>query len=58
MARVLVGFRDRDTWVPYAAGDEYRGSPERVAELAAAGYVEAQRKPAPRRAARKPAPKE
>jgi hypothetical protein len=48
MAKVIKPFRDRITWVAYDAGDEYDGTPERIAELAAAGIVEAP-KPKPAR---------
>lgn len=40
MARVLIPFRDRFTWVAYRMGDEYDGTPERIRELVSAGYVQ------------------
>lgn len=59
MAKVLVEFRDRETWRPWTAGDEFDGTPERVAELAAGGYVEGDKsKPARKRTTRKAATKE
>ena len=48
MAKVIKPFRDRETWAVFEAGDEYDGTPERIAELAAAGIVEAT-KPKPAR---------
>lgn len=57
MAKVIRQFRDRATWKTYNEGDEYVG--DRVAELAALGYVESALKPEPkRRATRKTAAKE
>ena len=40
MARVLIPFRDRITWVAYRAGDEYVGTPERVRTLSEGGFVQ------------------
>ena len=40
MARVLVPFRDRETWVAYRPGDDYAGTPERLRELERAGIVQ------------------
>lgn len=40
MAKVLIGFRDRETWKPYAVGDEWEGSQERLEALSKAGYVQ------------------
>lgn len=59
MAKVLVEFRDRETWRLWTAGDEFDGTTERVAELAAGGYVEGDKpKPASKRTTRKAATKE
>ena len=55
MAKVIVPFRDRETWVAYDAGDEYDGPPERVDELASAGIVEADAPKPKRRTTRKAA---
>lgn len=40
MAKVIIPFRDRETWVAYKVGDEYDGTPERIQELAEGGYVQ------------------
>lgn len=40
MATVTTPFRDRETWRVYDAGDEYGGTPERISELVAGGYVQ------------------
>lgn len=40
MARVIIPFRDRETWHAYAERDEYEGTPERVSELVAGGYLD------------------
>ena len=40
MARVEKPFRDRLTGRILLVGDDYQGSPERIAELAENGYVE------------------
>ena len=40
MARVLIPFRDRFTWVAYNVGDEYEGTPERVRTLSEGGFVQ------------------
>ena len=40
MARVLIPFRDRFTWVAYRAGDEYVGTPERIRTLSKGGFVQ------------------
>jgi hypothetical protein len=40
MAKVIVPFRDRHTWVAYRVGDDYDGPPERVRALQEGGFVE------------------
>lgn len=40
MAKVLIGFRDRETWKPYAVGDEWEGPSERLYKLIQGGFVE------------------
>lgn len=40
MAKVIIPFRDRETWVAYGVGDEYEGTPERVQKLSEGGYVQ------------------
>ena len=40
MAKVLIRFRDRETWKPYAVGDEWEGSQERLEALSKAGFVQ------------------
>lgn len=40
MARVLKPFRDRETWMAYAVGDDWNGTPERLRTLCDGGYVE------------------
>ena len=40
MAKVLLPFRDRETWRAYAVGDEYDGTPERLETLIQGGYVQ------------------
>ena len=39
MAKVIMPFRDRVTWVAYGVGDEYEGTPERLAELCGLGML-------------------
>lgn len=52
-AKVISAFTDRLTKNVYLPGDTYAGEDARIAELAAGGYVEEPKKPAPKRAARK-----
>ena len=40
MAKVIIPFRDRETWVAYKVGDEYDGTPERVQKLSEGGFVQ------------------
>lgn len=40
MAKVVKPFRDRETWVAYAVGDEWEGAPERFKALSEGGYVQ------------------
>ena len=40
MAKVIIPFRDRETWVAYKIGDEWEGSPERTQTLSEGGYVQ------------------
>ena len=40
MARVLIRFRDAETWRLYDVGDEWEGTPERLDVLARGGFVE------------------
>lgn len=40
MAKVIIPFRDRETWKPYAVGDDWEGSPERLEALSKAGFVQ------------------
>lgn len=40
MARVLVEFRDRETWRVWHVGDEWEGPPERLETLCEGGYVQ------------------
>lgn len=50
-AEVKSPFQDRETGKVYMAGDSYEGGEERVAELAAGGFVIApKRKPPVRKA--------
>lgn len=42
MAKVIAGFRDKETQIIYVIGDEYEGS--RVVELAKAGFLEKETK--------------
>ncbi|WP_193434456.1 hypothetical protein [Streptococcus suis] len=42
MAKVIAGFRDKETQIIYVIGDEYEGS--RVAELVKAGFLEKETK--------------
>jgi hypothetical protein len=35
-----VPFRDRFTWVVYAVGDDYDGTPERLRQLSDGGFVQ------------------
>jgi hypothetical protein len=39
-AKVIADFRDAATWELHEAGTEYEGTGERIAELAALGFVE------------------
>ena len=52
-AKVIADFSCRLRGVVYRKGDLYEGTPERVAELVAGGYLEGE-KPEPKRPARKP----
>jgi hypothetical protein len=40
MAKVIVPFRDRVTWVAYRVGDDYDGPPERVRTLQDGGFLQ------------------
>ena len=40
MAKVIVPFRDRHTWVAYRVGDDYDGTPERLRQLSEGGFVQ------------------
>ena len=40
MAKVIVPFRDRVTWVAYRVGDDYDGPPERVRTLQEGGFLQ------------------
>lgn len=40
MAKVIIPFRDRETWVAYKVGDEWEGTPERRETLIQGGYVQ------------------
>ena len=40
MAKVIVPFRDRHTWVAYRVGDDYEGAPERVRALQEGGFLQ------------------
>jgi hypothetical protein len=40
MAKVIVPFRDRHTWVAYRIGDDYDGTPERLQRLSEGGFVQ------------------
>jgi len=40
MAKVIIPFRDRETWVAYKVGDEWEGSQERLEALSKAGFVQ------------------
>ncbi|WP_369350551.1 hypothetical protein AB6M97_08750 [Streptococcus hillyeri] len=42
MAKVIAGFRDKETQVIYVIGDEYEG--DRTAELVKAGFLEKETK--------------
>ncbi len=58
-AKVIKDFACRLRGVVYRPGDTYEGTPKRIAELAAGGYVEGEKPAAPkRRATRKAAAKE
>ena len=52
-AKVISAFTDRETKKVYLPGETYAGEDARVAELAAGGYVEPEKKAAPKRTARK-----
>ena len=52
-AKVISAFTDRETKMVYLPGETYAGEDARVAELAAGGYVEPEKKAAPKRTARK-----
>ena len=56
MAKVIAPFRDRETWAAFEVGDDYEG--DRVDELAALGFVEADKPKQTARRTRKTAPKE
>lgn len=40
MARVLIRFRDIETWRLYDVGDDWEGSPERAETLSEGGYIQ------------------
>lgn len=40
MAKVLVKFRDKETWRLYDVGDEWEGTEERLKELSEGGYIQ------------------
>lgn len=42
MAKVIAGFRDKETQIIYVIGDEYEG--ERTTELTKAGFLEKETK--------------
>lgn len=52
-AKVISAFTDRLTKEVFIPGDTYAGDEARIAELAAGGYVEEPKKPAPKRAVKK-----
>jgi hypothetical protein len=40
MAKVLIRFRDKETWRLYDVGDDWEGSPERAETLSEGGYIQ------------------
>ena len=40
MAKVLIRFRDIETWRLYDVGDDWEGSPERAETLSEGGYIQ------------------
>lgn len=40
MARVILAFRDRETWTLHRVGDEYTGPPSRIRELTDGGFLQ------------------